>query len=300
MEGAFGWQWVADLQQELGLDPHLGHPPALRVLAKNEAKCDRQDADRLGRFWLKGIFPESYLSTPAVRQFRERLRYRAALVNIRAGVKNRIQAILHRLGVLHSFSDLFGVRGRAWLAKLEFPEGSRAVLEGQLELLDKLDELIGEIEQWMEQNLVTDETTRLLMTLPGVGSILAHIIRAEIGQLSERFANAKKLVSYAGLAPLSDDSADRHGRRHISPFCNHTLRWAFIEAACGLLRSRKAPAHLRRLYQRLSLGGKANKNLARVAVARELCQLTYVIWKKGEPYCEHPPARPGAPGRASR
>src|SRR5580700_10138153 len=45
MEGAFGWQWVADLQQELGLEPHLGHPPALRVLARNEAKCDRQDAD---------------------------------------------------------------------------------------------------------------------------------------------------------------------------------------------------------------------------------------------------------------
>jgi FMN phosphatase YigB (HAD superfamily) len=81
------------------------------VLAKNEAKCDRQDADRLGCFWLRGIFPESYLSTPAARQFRERLRYRAAVVIIRAGVQNRVQAILHRLGVLHSFSDLFGVRG---------------------------------------------------------------------------------------------------------------------------------------------------------------------------------------------
>ncbi|HUY91280.1 MAG TPA: hypothetical protein VMV10_21255 [Pirellulales bacterium] len=57
MEGAFGWQWVADLLQELGLDPHLGHPPAIKVLAKNEAKGDRCDADRLGRFYLKGIFP---------------------------------------------------------------------------------------------------------------------------------------------------------------------------------------------------------------------------------------------------
>jgi transposase len=302
MEGAFGWQWVADLHQELGLEPHLGHPPALRVLAKNRAKCDRKDADRLGCFWLEGKFPESYLSTPEVRQFRERLRYRGALVNIRSGVKNRVQAILHRLGLLHDFSDLFGKGGRAWLQKLELPDGSRAVLDGQVELLDKLNELIGQIEQWMEQNLVTDETTRLLKTLPGVGSILAHVIRAEIGELSGRFANARKLVAYAGLAPLSDDSADRHGRRHISPYCNHTLRWAFIEAAAGLLRSGKAPARLRKLYLRLSLGGKANKNLAMVAVARELCQLTYVIWKKGEPYCEQPPARAGArtPSCASR
>jgi transposase len=300
MEGAFGWQWVADLQQELGLEPHLGHPPALRVLAKNEAKCDRQDADRLGRFWLKGTFPESYLSTPAVRQFRERLRYRGALVNIRAGVKNRVQAILHRLGLLRPVSDLFGVRGRTWLEKLALPEGSRAVLDGQLALLDELGERIAEVEQWMEQNLVADEPTRLLMTLPGVGLILAHVIRAEIGELHGRFANARKLVSYSGLAPLSDDSADRHGRRHVSPFCNHTLKWAFIEAATGLLRSRKAPARLRKLYHRLSLGNKVNKNLARVAVARELCQLTYVIWKKGEPYSEQPPARPGTRKRAPR
>lgn len=294
MEGAFGWQWVADLQTELGHEPHLGHPPALKVLAKNEPKSDRRDSDRLGRFWLEHKFPKSYLATPAVRQLRERLRYRAALVSLRASVKNRVQAILHRLGILHSFADLFGIRGRGWLEKLELPDASREVLQGQLALLDQLTKLIGQVEQWMEENLVTDQLTRLLMTLPGIGPILAHVIRAEIGELS-RFANAKKLAAYAGLAPLSDDSADRHGRRHISPFCNHTLRWAFIEAAYALLRSRRAPADLVRLYRRLSLGDRANKQLAKVAVARELCQLTYVIWKKGEPYRERPSARSGAP-----
>jgi hypothetical protein len=101
MEGAFGWPWIADLLDELGLDPHLGHPPAIKVLAKNEAKADRVDADRLGRFWLRGIFPKSYLSTPEVRNLRERLRYRMALVCLRSGMKNRVQAILHRQGILH-------------------------------------------------------------------------------------------------------------------------------------------------------------------------------------------------------
>jgi transposase len=300
MEGAFGWPWVADLLDEFGLEPHLGHPPALKVLAKNEAKCDRRDADRLGRFWLKGIFPESYLSTPAVRQIRERLRYRTALVGIRTGVKNRIQAILHRLGVLHSYSDLFGKSGRAWLETLALPAASREVLEGQLQLLDMLAELIGQVEAWMTLNLVDDREVRLLQTLPGIGLILAHVIRAEIGELTERFASAKKLVSYAGLAPLSDESADRRGRRHISPTCNHTLRWALIEAAGSVVRSPKSPPRLLRLYQRLTLGGRVNKNQAKVAVARELCQLVYVIWKKGEPYRECPPARPGTSQRVPR
>ena len=121
MEGAFGWPWIADLVDELGLDPHLGHPPAIRVLAKNEAKADRMDADRLGRFWLRGIFPESYLSTPEVRQLRERMRYRTAVVQLRTGIKSRIQAILHRHGVLHDYSDLFGKGGRAFLTTLALP-----------------------------------------------------------------------------------------------------------------------------------------------------------------------------------
>jgi hypothetical protein len=84
------------------------------VLARNEAKSDRADADRLARFWLRGTFPQSYLATPEVRQIRERVRYRMTLAVTRAQIKNRVQALLHRLGILHPFSDLFGKQGRAF------------------------------------------------------------------------------------------------------------------------------------------------------------------------------------------
>jgi len=297
MEGSFGWPWIADLLDELELDPHLGHPPAIKVLAKNEAKADRVDADRLGRFWLRGIFPESYLSTPEVRQLRERLRYRQALVRLRTGMKNRVQAILHRQGILHDFSDLFGKGGRAFLKKLALPEACREVLDGWLSLIDLMSEHLTELEAWMEQHLEEDQITRLLKTIPGIGLILAHVIQAEIGQLTERFPSRKHLTSYAGLAPVANDSAERHGRRHIAAACNHTLRWALIEAAGGALRGKDCPANLRRLHNRLTHGGRTNKSQAKVAVARELCELVYVIWKKGEPYRE--PTAVGPP-RAKR
>jgi transposase len=293
MEGAFGWPWIADLLEELGLDPHLGHPPAIKVLAKHEAKADRVDADRLGRFWLRGIFPESYLSTPEVRDLRERLRYRQTLVHLRGGMKSRVHAILHRQGILHDFSDLFGKGGRAFLKTLSLPPTSREVLDGWLAQIDLVSTHLADVEAWMEQHLEEDEIIRLLKTLPGIGLILAHVIRAEIGQLVERFPSRRHLTSYAGLAPLADDSADRHGKRHIAPACNHTLRWALIEAAGCALKSKHCPANLRHLHNRLTHGGRANKQQAKVAIARELCELVYVIWKKGEPYREpHSPARP--------
>lgn len=292
MEGSFGWPWIADMLHELELDPHLGHPPAIKVLAKNEAKADRIDADRLGRFWLRGIFPESYLATPEVRQLRERLRYRMALVQLRTGMKNRVQAILHRQGVLHDFSDLFGKGGRAFLETLVLPAACRETLDGWLAHIDLVNASVAKVEAWMLEHLAEDEIVRLLKTIPGIGLILAHVIRAEVGQLVERFASRRKLTSYAGLAPMANDSADRHGKRHIVSACNHTLRWALIEAAGIALRSKDCPSNCGRLHYRLTCGGRANKSEAKVAVARELCELVYVIWKKGEPYREPTAVRP--------
>jgi transposase len=294
LEAAFGWPWIADLLEEVGLEPHLGHPPAIKVLARHEAKADRCDADRLAKFQLRGILPESYLAPPEVRQRRERMRYRIALVRLQTGVKNRVQAILHRLGVLHPFSDLFGKAGRAFLEDLELPEASRAVLEGYLRLLEHLAEEIQRVERWMKQNLPRDRVVQWLKSLPGFGLILAHVIRAEIGQI-ERFPGYRHLCSYSGLAPLSDDSADRHGRRHCSPACNHTLRWALIEAVTGVLKTKGRKGwRLRRLYARLTGGGHYNKGQAKIAVARELAKLVYLVWKKGEPYTEACGPRPGS------
>lgn len=292
MEAAFGWPWVADLLEEVGLDPHLAHPPAVRVLAKHRAKTDRCDADRLGEFYLQGILPESYLAPPVVRQLRERIRYRMALSALRQGVKNRVQSLLHGHGILHPFSDLFGEAGRKFLDEVSLPEASRCVLEGYRQLLMQLNTLIGEVEQWMEANLACDETVMLLDSLPGIGTILAHVLKAEIGQI-ERFPSSRHLASYAGLAPISDDSALRHGRRQTSEACNHTLRWALIEAATVIVGTgkKKAP-RLVRLYQRLSRHG--SKNSAKVAVARELIKLVHVVWTKRRPYTTDAPARPGS------
>ena len=296
LEATFGWPWVADLLQELGHPVHLAHPPVVRALAKHEAKTDRCDSDRLGKFQLRGILPESYLAPPEVRQRRERTRYRMALSALRTAVKNRAQAILHRHGILHDFSDLFGKAGRRFLDDLALPEGSRQALNGYLRLLDTLTLLIHEVEQWMVENLEADEIVRLLMTIPGIGLILAHVIRAEIGEI-ERFPTFRHLASYGGLAPMSDDTAGREGPRHCSSACNHILRWAFIEAVHGVQRT-KGPRgfRLRRLCARLCGSGrpKGRKSSAKVAVAHQLSKLVYVVWTKRAPYTDTPPPRPGS------
>ena len=219
-----------------------------------------------------------------------------ALSALRTAVKNRTQAILHRHGILHDFSDLFGKAGRCFLDNLELPDGSRQALQGCLELLDQLTRLIGEVEQWMKDNLEEDETVRLLLTIPGIGLILAHVIRAEIGEI-ERFPTARHMASYAGLAPMSNDTAGREGPRHCSAACNHVLRWAFVEAVHGVQRT-KGPRgfRLRQLYARLCGHGtrQGRKSSAKVAVAHELSKLVHVVWSKRVSYTNSPTPRPGS------
>ena len=293
MEAAFGWPWIADMVEECGLEPHLAHPPAVRVLAKHQAKSDRCDSDRLGEFLLTGILPESFLAPPAVREFRERMRFRMTLSRWRTAIKNRATAIIHRHGIWHEYADLFGKRGRQFLQEVALPEAAKFALSSLLDMLGYVEGQIGKVEAWMTEQLEQDEIVQLLSSIPGVGLVLSHVIKAEIGDIG-RFPSSRHLASYAGLAPVSNDSAERHGRRRCSQACNRTLRWALIEAANTTVRmSEKAP-RLCNLYQRLTYRGRANKAQAKVAIAHELCKLVYAIWNKRQPYTATPPPRPGS------
>jgi len=88
-----------------------------------------------------------WLAPPDVRDQRELLRHRMALVRQQTALKNRIHATLHRHGVLHQESDLFGVRGRRFLSSLladpdVLRETARRTLQADLILLDQLRRLI--------------------------------------------------------------------------------------------------------------------------------------------------------------
>src|SRR5262252_3408469 len=107
-EAAFGWGWLVELPEDYSFDPHLVHPLQCKAIA-----------------------------TPAVRQLRALLRHRAQLVRLRALLRNRIHAVLADHGQDRPGGCWSGP-GRAWLASLELPAVSRAVIEDDLALIDAL------------------------------------------------------------------------------------------------------------------------------------------------------------------
>ena len=116
-----GWGWVADLMKEVGLTPVLSNCLKVERMrkARGLAKTNKKDADLLSLLPAeKDDWWKVWQAPPEVRDQRERMRYRSGLVKIGTQTQNRIHAVFHRHGIFHEFSDLFGAKGRVFLAEL--------------------------------------------------------------------------------------------------------------------------------------------------------------------------------------
>jgi transposase len=306
MEASFGWGWLADLMKEEGLGPELSNCFKVEQMrkARGLVKTNRKDADLLSLLpgeatdWWK-----VWMAPPEVRDQRETMRYRSSLVGVQTETKNRIGGLLHRHGVVHDFSDLFGVGGWRFLATLSqegrwdqgvlWP-GALAGLRGLLELLEHLRGQLARIARELRGQLEATPLVRRLDGIPGFGMILAHTLRAEIGVI-ERFRDSRALASYSLLAPRADETGEgTDGRaplgRHLGQRGNRTLKWVFIEAAHAAV---KKGGKWRKIFDAATEGGRKNRNRGYIQVARELVKVVYVVWKKNVEYTDTPPARPG-------
>lgn len=278
LEATGGWMWLAEELEAAGLEVHLAHAAKVRLIAEARLKTDKVDAWVLAQLLRTGFLPEAYLAPREVRDQRALLGHRQALVKMRTAIKNRIHALLRRFNLRVPASDIFGRKGRGHLESLRLPTPYDLLLANWLELLEHLTQLIARRERHIRRQLSQDPRAALLMSLPGVGVLTAHLILAEVGPI-ERFASAKKLASYAGLCPSTRQSGAKtfHGR--IGPAGRKYLKWALVESAHTAVRR---DPYCARLYQRHCRSKGPGK--ATVIVAHFLARMVWKVLKEGQPY----------------
>jgi transposase len=169
MEASRSWYWLYDLLEENGVEVKLTHPLKTKAIASARVKNGKIDSRILAHLLRTDLLPLSYVPSKPIRMQRELLRYRASLVKIQTGVKNRIHAILAKNNITHSFSDLFGKQGKAFLDVLSLSETYRMALDGYLSVLDEPGQQIKAMNKRIVVSAQDDEEARLLMTIPGVG-----------------------------------------------------------------------------------------------------------------------------------
>lgn len=270
LEASMNWYHLYDLLEALEIPVTLAHPLRTRAIAEAKVKTDRVDSTILAHLLRADLVPAAYIPPRAIRELRELLRYRAALVRLQTMVKNRVHAILLKHGYQCPNTDAFGVQGRAWLATLPLRPVYQQALQGYLQILDTLRNQIQQASDTIDQEAKATPIVKTLCTLPGVGHYTALLVLAEIGDIA-RFPDPKHLVSYAGLAPIVHGTGGRVYTGHISKQGSTWVRWILVEAAFHAVRR---PGRYQELYQRIA--HRKGAKLARVVVAREL--LTRIYW----------------------
>jgi len=278
VEAMRSWYWLYEFLEGLGLEVKLVHPQKVRLIAESTVKTDKIDAVVLAQLERTGFLPLAYVPSRPVRDQRELLRYRQALVRLRTGLKNRVHALLDKLGIQQSFTDLFGTAGRKFLAGVELRPVYRLELDNYLALIDEADERIAGATRAIKGQLKPDPRAGLLMTIPGIAHLTAHLLLYEIGEIG-RFPTARQLCAYGGIVPKVRQSGDHCWQGHITRTGSRYIRWAMVEAAC------KAPSHdqaLGQFYRRVARRRGPLK--ARVAVARKLLVAVWHVLTEETPY----------------
>ena len=284
LEATRNWPFMYDILNEHVQKVDLMHAKGVRAIANAAVKTDQIDASTLAHLARMNYIPKAYAASKEMRDLRQLLRHRGWMVNQRTKAKNRIHAALASYNLVSPVTDLFGVAGRAYLAEVmekELRPAARQVVADHLALLDHLGERIHSLEKSISLNERQNHIVKLLMSMPGVGRLIALIILAEVGDIS-RFHKPKSLCSWAGLTPRvhNSDAVVQHG--HITKEGSRYLRTAMVRAATTACRvsPRWYVAH-----EHLAL--RCGRRAARVAVARRLLTVIYYMWKRDQPYQEN-------------
>jgi transposase len=123
-----------------------------------------------------------------------------------------------------------------------------------------------------------DETTRRLMTVPGVGVLTALTFRHTIDDPS-RFRSASMVGAYLGLTPRRNQSGETDTNGKISRLRDRLLRTYLFEAASVLLYRTKKWSSLKAWGMKLAK--RIGMRKAKVAIARKIAIVLHCIWVDG-------------------
>lgn len=271
LEATEGWYYFYEMLESACPEIYLAHPLKTRAIAEARIKTDKIDSTILAHLLRTNLLPTSYIPPREIRDVREILRYRASLVSLRTSIKNKVHAILSKNGVVMTYSDVFGKKALCSLELLPLRSCYQQELQGYLQCIDTLKRLIAEVSETIKGLAEENPQARLLITIPGISYYSSLLIISEIGDIG-RFPSSRKLCSYAGLVPRVHSSGGKTRYGSITKQGSKWLRWILVELSHHFVQG---SPRLQSLYTRITRSH--GKNTARVAVAREMLKIIYVM-----------------------
>jgi transposase len=271
--------WFHTLMQRLGHALLVGDAAKIRAMVVRKTKTDRRDALHILDLLSHERFPTIWVPDPATRDLRALLTHRMRLVRIRTMVKNGLHAIALNYRLVRG-SKLLRQVGLTQLQALALPPYTAQRRDQSLQLLTGLNAQIRELDDAITAAALAHPEAPRLITHPGVGALTALATIVVLGPVA-RFHDSKHVVSYVGLAPALNASADKYHLGHITKQGSTLLRFALGQAASHAAR---IDTDLRRTY--FTLVHRRGRSKAKVAVARKLLVRLFIMLRDQIDYDE--------------
>jgi transposase len=276
VESTYNWYWLVDLLKEEGYRVHLANPSKIQQYSGMKYSDDKHDAFWLAEMLRLGILPEGYIYPKEERPIRDLLRKRSHLVRLRTAIIVSLQNIIARnLGRRLKVNDV-KILTTDRVTPL-FQENEDLALAGKVskEAIDFMTKQIKIIETTIHGRIHLSNPYDRLLSIPGVGKILAFTIMLETGPI-ERFQKVGNYVSYCRKVPSARFSNDKKKGTSNRRNGNKYLAWAFSEVSD---HARLYDSESRRYYQRKLQ--KTNAPVAHNALAHKLARAAYYIMRDG-------------------
>ena len=279
VESTYNWYWLVDGLMDSGYPVHLANPLAIQQYRGLKHADDRHDAYWLAQMLRLGILPQGYIYPKEERPVRDLLRKRRHLVKLRTSLILSLQNIVSRnCGVRCSVNRVIRLKEDGVSPLLAGKEDLALAGQSSKEMIDQLTRQIRKIEGVIVKRIEMKDTYRYLLSLPGVGKILALTIMLETGPIA-RFAQVGDYASYCRKVPSRWTSNDKSKGKGNQKNGNKYLAWAFSEAAEF---ARRYDEQARSYYTRKMR--KTNVVVAHSALAHKLSRAAYYLMRDQVPF----------------
>jgi transposase len=278
-------QWLYAAMAETGLAVELLETRHVRDAFKAmPVKTDRNDARGIAQLMRLGWFRSVHCKSLAAQEVRALLTARRLLQGKRHDIEMSLRGILRGFGlkVGKTTPRLFEARirdlvdGHPTLAAI-----AAALLTARATLSRELRGL----EKRVREMARGDQRTRLLMTTPGVGTIVALTFVAAVDD-PDRFRSSKQVGAHFGLTPRKYQSGETDVTGRISKIGDGAVRTALYEAANIILTRPVKGSALKRWG--LAVAKRAGARKAKVALARKLACVLHRMLADGTPFTAEP------------
>jgi transposase len=275
-------QWLYAAMKEAGLAVELLETRHVRDAFKAmPVKSDRNDARGIAQLMRLGWFRPVHCKSISAQEVRVVLTARKLVQTKLLDVENSLRGILRGFGLKVGKTTARSFAGRIQELVKGHPH-LEAVSEALLSVRTVLLREFNAFEKRVRAMARSDERTRLLMSTPAVGPIVALTYASAIDDPA-RFKSSKQTGAHFGLTPKKYQSGETDYSGRISKIGDASVREALYQAAHVMLtKPVKGCSQLKSWAMRLAK--RAGKSKAKVALARKLAVILHRMLANGKPF----------------